>query len=89
VDHDGDETIRCTGGAGACLPEDCGGPPGYARMLEVLANPESEEHPEMKEWAPRGFDPTRFDVAAVNKKLATLSKRPDESLTGCSRRGGV
>ena len=50
-------TIRCTGGARACPPEDCGGPPGYAHMLEVLANPKDEEHAEMKQWAPRGFDP--------------------------------
>ena len=44
-------------------------------MLEVLANPEDEEHEDMKRWAPRGFDPERFDLTAVNKKLATLSKR--------------
>jgi len=44
-------------------------------MLEVLANPEDEEHAEMKQWAPRGFDPGKFDLSAVNKKLATLSKR--------------
>jgi len=71
----GDGTIRCTGGARACPPEDCGGPPGYAHMLKVLANPKDEEHAEMKRWAPRGFGPEKFDAVAVNKKLATLSKR--------------
>ena len=75
VIQDRDETIRCTGGARSCPPEDCGGPPGYARMLEVLANPEDEEHGEMKRWAPRGFNAEKFDAAAVKKKLATLSKR--------------
>lgn len=75
VDSGGDPTIRCTGGARACPPEDCGGAPGYASMLEVLARPDDEEHADMKRWAPRGFDPERFDLAAVNKKLATLSKR--------------
>jgi hypothetical protein len=44
-------------------------------MLEVLADAKHEEHAEMKQWAPRGFDPERFDLAAVNKKLAALSKR--------------
>jgi hypothetical protein len=75
VDSDGDASIRCIGGARACPPEDCGGPPGYAHMLEVLGNPDDAEHEEMKEWAPRRFDPEKFDLAAVNKKLATLSKR--------------
>lgn len=61
--------------ARACPPEDCGGPPGYAHMLDVLSNPDGEEHEEMKEWAPRRLDPKKFDLGAVNKKLVTLSKR--------------
>ena len=48
---------------------------GYAHLLEVLANPDHEEHTEMKQWAPRHFDPEKFDQGAVNKKLAALSKR--------------
>jgi hypothetical protein len=75
VDSRGEPTLRCTGGERACPPEDCGGPPGYAHMLEVLANPEDEEHEDMKRWAPRGFDPEKLDLTAVNKRLATLSKR--------------
>jgi hypothetical protein len=75
VSHDGGSAVLCTGGARACPPEDCGGPPGYARLLEVLANPRHEEHADMKRWGPRGFDPEKFDAAVVNKKLATLSKR--------------
>lgn len=70
-----DETIECTGGAQACPPEDCGGPHGYARLLEVLANPKDAEYAEMKEWVGRRFDPEKFNLAAVNKKLATLSRR--------------
>jgi len=31
--------------------------------------------PAEKEWVGRRFDPARFDIAAVNKRLATLSKR--------------
>ena len=69
------EAITCSGGARACPPEDCGGVPGYAHVLEVLANPDDDEHDEMKEWVGGKFDPEKFDLASVNKKLATLSKR--------------
>lgn len=71
----GDESIVCIDGARACPPEDCGGASGYARLLCVLANPNDEEHAEMRRWVGRGFDPEKFDVTDVNKKLATLSKR--------------
>lgn len=71
----GEHAIACTGGARACPPEDCGGPHGYMRLLEILANPKDEEHADMKTWVGKKFDAERFDLAAVNKKLATISKR--------------
>jgi Plasmid pRiA4b ORF-3-like protein len=70
-----DEGFACTGGARACPPEDCGGPPGYANLLEILADPSHPEQRETKKWAGRRFDPEKFDVTAVNRKLGTLSKR--------------
>ena len=70
-----DTIITCTGGERACPPEDCGGPRGYANLLEVLANPKNEEHADMKSWVGRGFKSEKFDLVAVNKKLAALSKR--------------
>lgn len=75
VDSRGDDAILCTGGARSCPPEDCGGAPGYARMLEILADPSHEEHADMRTWAPRGFDSEKFAIHAVNRKLATLTKR--------------
>jgi hypothetical protein len=38
------------GGEGACPPEDCGGPPGYERLKEVLSNPDDEEYEDMRYW---------------------------------------
>jgi hypothetical protein len=75
----GEDTICCTGGARACPPEDCGGPHGYAHMLQVLANPRDEEHADMKLWAPRRFDAEKFDASAVNKRLLKISKRTARS----------
>jgi hypothetical protein len=36
--------------SGRCPPEDCGGPWGYAEMLEAIADPKHERHAELTEW---------------------------------------
>jgi hypothetical protein len=49
---------------GACPPEDCGGPWGYANLREILADPRHDEHREMLAWL--GLDDaSEFDPAAV------------------------
>ena len=55
------------GGERACPPEDSGGVPGYAYLLEVLAHPEHPEHRELRDWAGRGFDPEAFDLRGINR----------------------
>ena len=70
---------RCVAGERACPPEDCGGVWGYADLLEALVRPETPRHRELLEWHGETFDPEKFDVAEVNKRLAEL-RRP--------RRGG-
>jgi Plasmid pRiA4b ORF-3-like protein len=49
---------------GACPPEDCGGPWGYAELKEILADPAHERHQEMLDWL--GLDDaSAFDPKAV------------------------
>ena len=60
----------CTAGKRACPPEDCGGPPGYEEFLEILANPDHEEHEERLDWAGGEFDPEQFTPAEANERLA-------------------
>lgn len=62
-------------GKRACPPEDCGGVPGYYRLLDVLADPTDEEHAELKEWAGDDFDPERFDAEAINAAFAAMARR--------------
>lgn len=62
----------CLDGARACPPEDCGGIPGYAELLQALANPNHPEHGSMKEWLGRPFDAEAFDVAKTNRWLRKL-----------------
>lgn len=73
---------RCLAGERAGPPDDCGGAPGYARLLEVLADPHDEEHDSSHVWAAsikglRGrFDPEAFDEQAVKfAKPAVRLKR--------------
>lgn len=65
----------CIAGARACPPEDCGGVWGYAKLLEVIANPSHPEHEEMLEWLGDEFDPTHFEVEEVNAILAPKKRR--------------
>ncbi len=59
----------CLDGQRACPPEDCGGPPGYANMLEAFYDLKNEEHEEIVEWMGDDFDAEAFDVDAVNRLL--------------------
>lgn len=59
----------CMKGKRACPPEDCGGPWGYANLLEVIRDPSHDEHDEMLEWLDGEFDPEEFDLDKVNSRL--------------------
>jgi hypothetical protein len=56
---------RCLDGQRACPPEDCGGPHGYARMLETIADPTDEEYESTIEWLGGSFDPEVFSPGKV------------------------
>jgi hypothetical protein len=62
----------CTGGEGACPPEDCGGPGGFAELKELLAGPPSPEREEMRVWAGEDYDPAHFDLAAANTAAGSV-----------------
>ncbi len=63
----------CIKGKRACLPEDCGGPWGYADLCDILAQPSHPEHQDKLEWLGLNnaseFDPEDFDVDATNELL--------------------
>ena len=62
----------CLDGQNACPPEDCGGVPGYAELLEVLGDPDHEDHAQSLQWVGGAFDPAAFDLAGVNVALQHL-----------------
>ena len=61
--------------SGRCPPEDVGGPWGYAKMLEALADPDHERHAEIREWVGDDFDPHAFDAEPLRANVAALAKR--------------
>jgi len=73
LEANGEERPRCTGGARACPPEDCGGPPGYKYFLEAISDPGHEEHDAMLEWAGGDFDPQDFDPGVADLALILLA----------------
>ena len=66
---------RCTGGARACPPEDCGGFPGYENIIEVISNPTHPDREELIEWVGEEWDPEAFDIEAVNRRLLPRKRK--------------
>ena len=64
----------CTEGANHCPPEYVGGPPGYIEFLQAINDPSHEEHADMLAWVGGHFDPTAFDIDAVNARLLKLKR---------------
>jgi hypothetical protein len=66
----------CLDGARACPPEDCGSFPGYMDILEALKAPKkTAEQKELLEWVGDDYNPERFDLEAVNRRLAGKQSR--------------
>jgi len=64
---------------GACPPEDCGGPWGYAELKEILADPTHDQHQEMLDWL--GLD----DASAFNPSAVAADDLEEElALNGVS-----
>lgn len=66
--------VLCAKGKRACPPEDCGGPWGYQRIMDLLAEPKAdpEEYQEMIEWLGDEFEPESIDLQEINKELNEL-----------------
>jgi hypothetical protein len=47
-------------GAGACPPEDCGGPFGYVGLVQALSQPDHPDHDDAVDWLGADYDPARY-----------------------------
>lgn len=62
----------CMAGERACPPEDCGGPYGYAELLEALKNHKHPEHGRLREWVGSKWDPEAVSLDRINRSLKKL-----------------
>ncbi len=68
----------CVAGRRACPPENCGGIYAYADLLAIISDPAHAEHESLTTWLQEvrpGFDPERFDLDEVNRRLAKIRPR--------------
>jgi Plasmid pRiA4b ORF-3-like protein len=72
---EGETNILLIDAVGRCPPEDCGGAPGYENLLEILADPNHEEHEETLTWCGGRFDPARADRPALEGSIERLARR--------------
>jgi Plasmid pRiA4b ORF-3-like protein len=68
----------CVDGYGACPPEDCGGPGGYAELLDLLADSTHPEHEHMRGWV--GNRLRAFDRAATDQQVRRVAGEVPESV---------
>lgn len=61
----------CTAGKRACPLEDCGGPWGYAELIEAQKHPDDPRYEELLDWA-GDLDPEAFDLETINTGLQWL-----------------
>lgn len=65
----------CIAGENAAPPDDCGGPPGYMNLVQVLADPANQEYGELLEWVGDKFDPHHVDIHAITARLHPRARR--------------
>ena len=77
----GKHRITFVDGQGACPPEDCGGVPGYKRLLEMAKKKrKSAEEKEELEWygIDKNYDPNDPDIEFCEE----IAEDWDEALRG-------
>ena len=72
----GDETFQqtCVAGKRCCPPEDCGGPQGFAELLQALQDANLPNHHQACAWL-GDFVPESFSVDDVNRRLRRRKRR--------------
>ena len=68
---------ECIDGQRGAPPEDVGGAWGYREFLEAYTDRGHPDHWEKVAWVNGDFDPERFDIPEINRKLKLMRKTAD------------
>ncbi|GAB3488062.1 plasmid pRiA4b ORF-3 family protein [Flexivirga lutea] len=84
---DEDPPARCTGGRGACPPEDVGGIHTWNDLAAALRADPDPTHltgalGQYADWLPPGCDPDEFSVAEANNAISFVGADAEELLRG-------
>ena len=71
----------CLAGERACPPEDCGGTPGYERIVEIMWSPDHAEYRQTVDWLGEVFNSEAFALEKVNLALEFFRKRASRRKT--------
>ncbi len=77
---------RFIDGARRCPPEDVGGVPGYQNFLEAIADPDHEEHGELRQWYGGPYDPDDIDELITKRRVAAIAIRRAAGKTAYAKR---
>jgi len=69
-------------------PEDVGGVSGFEEFLEVMADPENEQHERMTMWYGKPFDPDDIEARRLHMIIGSLAARRRGSLMRHRGRAG-
>jgi hypothetical protein len=77
----GEESFQeiCVAGMRCCPPEDCGGPQGFAELLDALRDANHSRHEEVCEWL-GDFVPESFSADEINRRLCRRKKLTKQKL---------
>jgi hypothetical protein len=70
---------------GRCPPENCGGPWGYAEILEAVSDPAKVRRSEFRRWL-GDFDPNEIDRAAIEAALRQFARAKPAAKTGARKK---
>lgn len=69
ISSEGPSIPVCLAGKRSFPPEDCGGYPGYVRLLDILCDKKNPEYERKIEWLGGSFNPEECDLNAINQEL--------------------
>lgn len=84
----GAEYPRFIEGEGRAPPEDVGGVLGFDMFLEVMQDPQHEEHSSLLHWHGGPFDPTNIDRDEILKRIEKLARRRTMGKAGFAKSRG-